>query len=123
MTSSKPLKYPRFRRAFALALLSSACTSSTAPECIPASGTPSFDAYGGDARVSLASTGFFRTEKHCERWWFVTPDGHPFYSMGINSIEPYGSVGVESGKAVYAETVATAYESQDAWVDAAVTRM
>jgi len=30
--------------------------------------------------------GFFRTEKRADRWYLVTPEGHPFYSLGINAV-------------------------------------
>jgi hypothetical protein len=90
----------------------------TAPE-----GEVTFDGYGGDERVQLEATGFFRVEELCERWWLVTPDGHPFYSTGVNHITPYGDTGRETGAQNYAETVNANYKSQDAWADAAVERL
>lgn len=44
--------------------------------------------YGGLASVTLRATGFFRTEKVRGRWMLVDPDGHPFISMGLNSVNP-----------------------------------
>lgn len=32
--------------------------------------------------------GFFTIGKQKEHWWFITPDGKPFFSMGINHIDP-----------------------------------
>ncbi|AYC33831.1 beta-agarase [Pseudomonas cavernae] len=29
---------------------------------------------------------FFRTEKRDGRWYLVTPEGHPFYSIGVNAV-------------------------------------
>lgn len=40
---------------------------------------PAFDAYGGWAGIQSEATGFFRVEKIDQRWWFITPDGHPFF--------------------------------------------
>ena len=38
-------------------------------------------------RPRFAPTGFFRLEKR-QRWWLVTPDGDPFFSLGLNHIDP-----------------------------------
>jgi len=96
---------------------------SAADPCTAPEGEITFDAHGGDERVQLEATGFFRAEKVCERWWLVTPEGHPFYSQGVNNITPYGDTGLETGVANYAETVADEYESLDAWADTAVERL
>lgn len=47
-----------------------------------------FDEYGGDKNTLFEATGFFRTHFDGNRWWLVTPNGHPFLSSGINSIRP-----------------------------------
>ena len=48
----------------------------------------SWDEYGGWANgPQLEATGHFRTEKVDGKWWFVTPSGHLFYSLGINVIK------------------------------------
>jgi hypothetical protein len=47
---------------------------------------PDRDAYGGFASTKAKATGFFRVEQIAGRWWFVTPDGHLFYSTGVNGI-------------------------------------
>jgi hypothetical protein len=49
-------------------------------------GTFDYDKYGGYAKTSAKATGFFRVEKIDGRWWFVDPDGHLFYSTGVNGI-------------------------------------
>lgn len=49
---------------------------------------PDRDAYGGFAATKAKATGFFRVEQIEGRWWFVTPDGHLFYSAGVNGIGP-----------------------------------
>ena len=42
--------------------------------------------YGGFASTSAKATGFFRVEQIDGRWWFVCPDGHVFYSAGVNGV-------------------------------------
>ncbi len=41
---------------------------------------------------ALKATGFFRTERVTDaaganRWWLVTPDGRPFFSLGVNAVQ------------------------------------
>ena len=49
----------------------------------------SLDRFGGlDKGPVFKASGFFRTEKRDGRWYLVTPDGHPFYSLGVNSVTP-----------------------------------
>ena len=50
---------------------------------------PDLDSLGGWAKgPSLQATGWFRTEKRDGRWWLVTPQGHLFFSTGIDCIGP-----------------------------------
>jgi len=45
------------------------------------------DEYGGRPDVpSLAKTGWFHTQKQGGRWHLVTPDGHAFFSLGVNAV-------------------------------------
>ncbi len=45
------------------------------------------DAYGGWADgPKLEATGRFRTEQVKGKWWLVTPDGHLFFSLGVNCV-------------------------------------
>ncbi|MFJ4432168.1 beta-agarase [Pseudomonas sp. NPDC089395] len=49
------------------------------------------DTYGGVvAGPAFEAKGFFRTEKRDGRWYLVTPDGHPFYSLGVNAVTADG---------------------------------
>lgn len=48
------------------------------------------DAYGGLLNgPKLKATGWFRAEKVSGRWWLVTPDGHVFFSLGMDCINPW----------------------------------
>ena len=91
--------------------------------CLPVAGDPVWDSFGGDGRVSLEATGFFRVEKFCGRWWFVTPEGHPFWSAGVNSISPTGPTGQDSGIAPYGVAVDAKYPDDAAWADATSARL
>lgn len=45
------------------------------------------DRFGGWATgPQLKSTGFFRVEKRDGKWWFVDPEGHLFFSQGIDCV-------------------------------------
>lgn len=45
------------------------------------------DQYGGWlGGQHFEATGFFRTEKRDGRWFLVTPEGNPFYSLGVNAV-------------------------------------
>ncbi|MBK5300322.1 MULTISPECIES: hypothetical protein [Gammaproteobacteria] len=49
----------------------------------------SLDKFGGWTKgPAFKASGFFRTEKRDGRWYLVTPEGHPFYSLGVNSVNP-----------------------------------
>ncbi|MNG89814.1 hypothetical protein D3C81_711900 [compost metagenome] len=49
------------------------------------------DSYGGLlGGPAFDAKGFFRTEKRDGRWYLVTPDGHPFYSLGVNAVAADG---------------------------------
>jgi len=48
---------------------------------------PAQDKFGGWLNgPTFKASGFFRTEKLGDRWYLVTPEGHPFYSLGVNAV-------------------------------------
>lgn len=58
-----------------------------AAELAAAPRLPEFDAMGGWATgPQREATGGFRTEKVDGRWWFVTPEGKLFFSLGVNCL-------------------------------------
>jgi hypothetical protein len=63
------------------------------------------DRYGGLLKgPSFDATGFFRTEQREGRWWLVTPDGHGFFSLGIDVVGPdIGATFVEGREFMFAE--------------------
>ena len=98
------------------------CGGPPGDPCELVGGAVALDDYGGDARVSLEATGRFRTATLCDRWWLITPDGHPFWSVGINSFGYGGNVGQISGRDLYREYLDEHYESEQAWADVASLR-
>ena len=53
---------------------------------LPTPAAPAYDAYGGWLELSGARTGYFHTQQIEGRWWFVTPDGHAFFSKGVDNV-------------------------------------
>jgi hypothetical protein len=45
-----------------------------------------FSAWGGLAARSVAPGRYFRTHHDGRRWWLLDPDGHPFWSAGLDSV-------------------------------------
>jgi len=56
----------------------------------PRASLQNIDTYGGRLDVSLQKTGWFHTQKSSGRWWLVTPDGHAFFSLGVNVVAADG---------------------------------
>ena len=95
----------------------------SADGCRPAEGAATADAWGGDTRAELDASGAFRVEELCGRWWFVSPEGHPMWSLGVNALAPWGEPDQVTGAETYAETVAAVYGDADTWADATVPRL
>ena len=68
------------------------------------SALPPADRYGGLlGGPSFRATGFFRTERRAGRWWLVTPEGHGFFSLGIDVVSPdVGATFVEGREFMFA---------------------
>ena len=60
---------------------------------------PGFDAWGGWRGVTTTATGRFRVERMDGVWWLVTPDGHGFFSMGVDHLRPDGDLSPPLGTA------------------------
>jgi hypothetical protein len=60
---------------------------------------PGRDEYGGWASgPQLEATGYFRTARRNGKWWLVTPNGHLFFSFGIDSVNTTGGSTVVEGR-------------------------
>jgi hypothetical protein len=59
-------------------------------------GAPKRDRFGGlPGNGNFRATGFFRTEQRDGRWWLITPEGNPFFSIGMDVVAPSGATYVE----------------------------
>jgi hypothetical protein len=58
--------------------------------------------YGGFRETTAKATGFFRVEQVDGRWWFVCPDGHLFYSTGLNGVGSGAGTRVEGRADLFA---------------------
>ena len=47
-----------------------------------------FSRWGGWSGRTFEASGFFRTHREAERWWLVDPDGHAFWSAGMDCVRP-----------------------------------
>ena len=106
--------------------LAAACGDGERPiddPCVDVDGELASDGYGGDGRVELTATGWFRVASACGRSWLATPDGHPFYSIGINSLRYGSSAGQTSGIDPYRENLDEIYASEAAFAEVAVARL
>jgi Beta-galactosidase len=57
---------------------------------------PERDRFGGLLSLpACRATGFFRTERRDGRWWLVTPEGHGFFSIGVDAVAPSGATYVK----------------------------
>ena len=57
------------------------------------SALPKTDTFCGivlDTPLNLKATGRFRTQKIDGKWWFITPEGNLFWSLGVNNINTIG---------------------------------
>ncbi len=82
---------------------------------------PSSDQYGGSLGLPIDnSSGYFRTAQIDGRWWLVTPEGHAFWSMGVNSISPSVGSGATDSYAYYN---AKQYPDLGAWYNLASQRL
>jgi len=66
--------------------------------------SPERDQFGGlTAGHAFRATGFFRTERRDGRWWLVTPEGHGFFSIGIDAVAPSGATYAEGREFMFRE--------------------
>lgn len=53
-----------------------------------------FAKWGGDNATSFDATGYFRTYHDGKKWWLIDPDGHPFWSAGLDVVKPGSSANI-----------------------------
>jgi hypothetical protein len=71
--------------------------------------------FGGYLDTKAKATGFFRVEKIDEKWWFIDPEGHFFFSAGSTGIGPGRSFArVEGREYIYKSLVPSDLTQADA---------
>jgi hypothetical protein len=59
-------------------------------------GPSEWDPYGGwKGGPQLAASGYFRVEKYRDKWWLIDPEGHLFWSHGIDCVRALDTTPVE----------------------------
>jgi agarase len=81
------------------------------------------DRWGGWTGVETAATGRFRVEEIDGVWWFVTPDGHGFFSTGPTNVTPSGDYSPPIDARPYHDNVLAIYGSEEAWFEATLARL
>ncbi|TCV91593.1 hypothetical protein EC912_11023 [Luteibacter rhizovicinus] len=71
-----------------------------------ASARDDLDIYGGRKDLAgLQRTGWFHTQKLGARWYLVTPEGHAFFSLGVNAVNATdGRTYVEGREYMFTDT-------------------
>ncbi len=75
-------------------------------------GGAQFDQYGGWTGVAGRATGSFRVEEIDGVWWFITPEGHGFFSLGVDHLLPEGDFSPPLGRSPYQDNILARYGSE-----------
>ncbi|MEO8605356.1 MAG: hypothetical protein ABI629_22495 [bacterium] len=84
---------------------------------------PGYDAWGGWRGVSSTASGRFRTEQIDGVWWLITPDGHGFFSVGVDHLRPGGDYSPALDRAPYYDNIIAKYGSETGWAAATLPRL
>lgn len=82
-----------------------------------------YDTYGGFISIKTRRTGFFRVEKIKNAWWLITPDGHGFFSAGVNHVNPVGFHAPALGYSPYEKYILSVFGTYNKWADVVVIRL
>ena len=86
-----------------------------APPGTAVEGTDRLDRYGGFRDIKFEATGRFRVDRDGSgRWWFVTPDGHAFFSHGLQCVGSRGTL-LANGDAPYETNILRRHGSKERW--------
>jgi len=71
-------------------------------KALPETSLTNRDAYGGFRNTQTKATGYFRVEQTDGRWWLVDPDGHWFFSTGVNGVGVFAGTRVAGREDLFA---------------------
>jgi agarase len=81
------------------------------------------DRFGGSMAIESVATGRFRIEEIDGRHWLITPDGHGFFSAGLNHVTVTGDYSPPIDRRPYYEAVLAKYGSEEGWGEATRQRL
>ena len=74
------------------------------------------DRFGGlEESGQFRATGFFRTERRDGRWWLVTPEGNPFFSIGMDTVVSDGATYIDGREFMFRDLPARDGELAAHW--------
>lgn len=81
--------------------------------------------YAGPAceLFTAKATGFFRVEERDGRWWYIDPNGRPFYLVGTDHVRYDGHWCEKLGHAPYGRVAKAKYGDEQKWGDATLARL
>ena len=65
-----------------------------------------YSKFGGYLNSKVKASGFFRTQKIDDRWWFVDPEGYLFLSVGVDCVNAGGggnAINIDKRRNLYME--------------------
>ena len=78
--------------------------------------SPRQDRFGGlKGSARFQATGFFRTERRDGRWWLITPEGNPFFSIGVDVVATPGPTYVQGREFMFRDLPARDGELAAHW--------
>lgn len=84
---------------------------------------PGYDAWRGWLGVASTATGRFRVEQVDGVWWLITPDGHGFFSVGVDHLTPGGDFSPALGRSPYTDNILALYGSEAGWAAVTLARL
>ena len=71
---------------------------------------------GGWRKTQFEATGFFRVQHDGQRWWLATPDGHAFFSAGVDCVNPGDSMNATGIRPLCGDLPSREGPYADAWI-------
>ena len=76
-----------------------------------------------DDTVTMKTNLYFHVQKVNGRWWLISPDGHPFISKGVTTVQIAQDTVQGADKSPYLETNKVKYGNPIAWRKAVAARL
>jgi Putative Ig domain len=73
------------------------------------------------AKSMFPANGYFQVAEKHGRWYFVTPQGAPFYAAGIDTVTPVGDTDQTTDQCPYCEAVSEQFPNDSAWASTTVS--